>query len=113
MSIAKSPLFEILKNATAKEAEEILKEKVEVQQIPDVIQDNIEPEVSIVQDVKSPEDIMNNYKRLFAIVNPKTGMRYDIPMVDRNKPGYFFEYVDCMKILERDPKTFKRMMEWN
>lgn len=109
----KSPLFDILSKANVKEAEKILEEYEESQehQMPET--PKLADEISSTMEEPASVSKHDEYRRLFNILNPKTGRRYDIPMVDRNKPGYFFEYVDCMKILERDPDTFKRMMEWN
>lgn len=49
----------------------------------------------------------------FAILDPATGYRYDIPMLDRGDPEYFFKYIHNMKILKNSPGTFKSIMEWN
>ena len=48
----------------------------------------------------------------FNILDPDTGRRYMIPMLDVAAPGYFFKYINFMKILQSSPRTFKSIMEW-
>jgi hypothetical protein len=59
------------------------------------------------------DDKFKELQRLFKIVDPRTGMRYDIPLLDRNSASYFFDYSDRMKLKERDPATFERMLRWD
>jgi len=49
----------------------------------------------------------------FAIVNPKTGLRFDIPMLVGNDPHYYAKYVEYMKLRQKNPEEFNRIMEWN
>lgn len=45
-------------------------------------------------------------------MNPATGLRYAIPLLDRKDPQYFFKYVNYMKIREASPDTFAKIMSW-
>ncbi len=49
----------------------------------------------------------------YNMVNPQNGMRYDIPMLNTLDPDYFFKYVNFMKIKERSPETFEKMLMWD
>jgi len=49
----------------------------------------------------------------FDVLDPKTGLRFDIPMLSRVDPGYFFKYIYFMKIRERSPDTFERILRWD
>ena len=48
----------------------------------------------------------------FDTINPDTGFKYDIPMLSTSDPDYFFQYVYFMKLKERAPESFERMMNW-
>ena len=52
-------------------------------------------------------------EELFSIVNPETGMRFDIPMLSTIAPDYFWSYIYYMKIYLSSPEQFKKIMEWN
>ena len=49
----------------------------------------------------------------FDMVNPATGERYDIPMLNPSKPGYYFKYIDMMKEKEISPNTFEKILRWD
>lgn len=63
---------------------------------------------TLVKKVKDYTD-----EELFAIVNPETGMRFDIPMLSTIAPDYFWSYIYYMKIYLSSPEQFKKIMEWN
>jgi len=71
-----------------------------------------EPAVEASRDTRL-EQIDKEFKRLYNIKNPKTGQRYDIPLLDINQPGYYFKYIDYMKMFEQDPAAFERMLRWD
>jgi len=48
----------------------------------------------------------------FNIVNPETGRRYEIPMLDTLDPDYVFKYVEMMKTKEETPELFDKIMDW-
>ncbi len=52
-------------------------------------------------------------KRLFVIVNPATGRKYDIPMLSRTAPDYYLKYVYFMRLKESSPSTFEAVMSWD
>jgi len=52
-------------------------------------------------------------KEYFAEVDPTTGLRYLIPMLNAKDPHYFQKYVKYMVLKEKNPQEFKRIMEWN
>lgn len=59
--------------------------------------------------VKKTKSIDEQY---FNIVNPETGLRFDIPMVSPVDPNYFFQYIYYMKLRERSPETFQNILNW-
>lgn len=59
------------------------------------------------------KEIVKDDKYYYHIMNPATGMRYDIPMLSPLDPDYYFQYVHAMKIRETSPDTFKRIMSWD
>ena len=48
----------------------------------------------------------------FDIIDPSTGVRYDIPMLASTDPDYFHSYIYYMKMRERSPETFERILNW-
>ncbi|MCK5678974.1 MAG: hypothetical protein KAH72_10935 [Flavobacteriaceae bacterium] len=58
------------------------------------------------QKIKSDAEYFNE-------VDSQTGLKYDIPMLDSSKPGYYFKYINFMKIKERSQDTFNTIMGWN
>jgi hypothetical protein len=51
--------------------------------------------------------------RLFDIVNPDTGKKYDIPLLSSVDPEYYFKYVNFMKLKECSPSAFEAAMRWD
>lgn len=49
----------------------------------------------------------------FATLNPKTQMRFDIPMLMGDDTQYFVKYVTYMKLRQSNPEEFNQIMEWN
>ncbi len=49
----------------------------------------------------------------FDLVDPRNGYSYDIPMLKRTDPAYFYRYVDYMKMKEQSPDTFEKMLRWD
>lgn len=89
--------------------------KKETEQVPiseEVQQDQI-PSEHIPEPQQDSESSWEEMQRRFQILNPKTGLRYEIPLLDRNSPDYIVKYAKYMKILERDPKTFDKIIWWN
>ena len=70
------------------------------------------PAIETISELTADEKLKER-QRLFKIVDPRTGMRYSIPLLDYNSPSYFREYSEYMKILERDPATFERILRWD
>lgn len=64
--------------------------------------ENIEKQTSLKKD--------DNY--YFDILDPKTGMRYNIPLLEKTG-SYYQDYVHYMKIKETSPSTFDKIMSWN
>lgn len=48
----------------------------------------------------------------FDTFDPETGLRFDIPMVSPNDPDYFYTYIYYMKLRDRAPETFERILNW-
>lgn len=51
-------------------------------------------------------------KEYFAETDPKTGKRYSIPMLNTKNPQYFTRYVEYMKLKEKHPEQFQKIMNW-
>lgn len=51
-------------------------------------------------------------KDYFNMLNPETGLRYDIPMTSPVDPTYYFKYIYYMKLKERSPDTFQKILNW-
>ena len=49
----------------------------------------------------------------FNIIDPWRGNKYDIPMLSRLDPTYYFRYVYFMRIRETSPDTFEKMLRWD
>jgi len=49
----------------------------------------------------------------FDLKDPRTGLRFDIPMLDTLSPTYFYDYVYYMKLKESSPDTFEKVMRWD
>jgi len=48
----------------------------------------------------------------FATVDPKTGRRFNIPMLSTKDKQYFVKYVKYMKIREQKPEYFEKILNW-
>ena len=76
----------------------------------DTIQDTIQ-EVEIKQVSKKKFNYTDS--EYWMMMDPNTGERYDIPMVNPGKPGYSFRYIDMMKERVISPDTFQKIMNWD
>ncbi len=47
------------------------------------------------------------------MVDPKSGKRYTIPFLKETDPAYRVKYIDYMKLKERDPATFEKILNWD
>lgn len=45
--------------------------------------------------------------------DPRTGDRYDIPMLDRMAGDYYSKYIEFMKTKESSPETFEKVLSWD
>lgn len=68
-------------------------------------------ETGSVEQVADVEVKSNDY--YFNIVNPDTGRRYDIPMLSTADPDYYFRYVKAMRMKEKQPETFEKLINWS
>ena len=41
------------------------------------------------------------------------GYRYDIPMLSKYDPRYVYKYIDYMRLKERSPDTFEKILRWD
>ena len=57
--------------------------------------------------------IVKNDSYYFDIVNPQSGLKYAIPMLNSGAPGYFYKYINYMKLRERSPETFQKVLNWD
>lgn len=57
--------------------------------------------------------IDKNERYYFNMVDPRNGARYDIPLLIPSAPDYYSKYVHFMKIKERSPNTFERILRWD
>ena len=51
--------------------------------------------------------------KYFMMMNPETGVRFDIPMLSALDPEYYFKYIYFMKMKEQSPDTFEKMLRWD
>lgn len=51
-------------------------------------------------------------KKYWNMLNPKTGQRYDIPMLNPTDPQYVEKYIMFMKMKENDPENFEKVLRW-
>lgn len=49
----------------------------------------------------------------YNMIDPKSGYRYDIPMLTTLDPVYYFKYVRYMKIKEQSSDTFEKILRWD
>ena len=49
----------------------------------------------------------------FDTIDPLTGFRFAIPLLNPSSPSYYWDYIYYMKIRATAPETFKKIMEWN
>lgn len=59
------------------------------------------------------EDVAISNNEYYEMLNPDTGLRYDIPMLSRLAPDYYYKYIHYMKLRERSPETFKKIISWD
>lgn len=52
-------------------------------------------------------------KKYWNMVNPKTGQRYDIPMLKPTDPDYVEKYIMFMRMKENDPHNFEKVLNWD
>lgn len=52
-------------------------------------------------------------EELWNTLDPETGKRYSIPMLNLNSLNYRNDYIDYMKILNVNPKAFKKILNWD
>lgn len=74
-----------------------------------------DPEVNIAAPAGTagPADVSNlTDEDYFNMLNPETGLRYDIPMISPVDPTYYFKYIYYMKLKERSPDTFQKILNW-
>jgi hypothetical protein len=99
-----NPLQALLKKKFV-DKPELLKEYFENPEVVPTIND-------VVSVTPEERDYYTEMKRLYAIKDPKTGQRYDIPLLNDFSPDYFFKYCNYMRTLENDPKTFDKIIGW-
>jgi hypothetical protein len=51
--------------------------------------------------------------KYFNMINPDTGLKYDIPLLSQTDGDYYFKYVYYMKLKERSPETFNKILNWS
>ena len=49
----------------------------------------------------------------YNMIDPRSGYRYDIPMLMRDDPEYYGKYIDFMQLKERSPDTFEKVLRWD
>lgn len=63
-------------------------------------------------DLKQKNTEYTDEGKYFNMKDPDTGERYDIPLLAVSDPNYFGKYVSYMKMKEKTPEIFKRIMNW-
>ena len=67
-------------------------------------------------DINTKKDIkpeLNELGKYFDTFDERTGLRFNIPMLSTIDPEYFFKYVRFMKMKERSPETFEKVLNWD
>ena len=54
----------------------------------------------------------NSDEYYFNQVDPVTGIKFDIPLLDRQDPDYRAKYIEYMKMREKQPEKFKKVISW-
>lgn len=69
---------------------------------------------NVVNSVQKKNSVgsLSEQSRLFAINDPETGEKYDIPLLSRLDPDYYFKYVYYMRLKENSPGVFEQIMGW-
>jgi len=49
----------------------------------------------------------------YNMMDPRSGFRYDIPLLLATEPDYFSKYVYFMRIKETSPDTFEKILRWD
>jgi hypothetical protein len=49
----------------------------------------------------------------YQMKDPKTGFSYDIPYLKFSDPEYLFKYIDYMKLKEKNPEEFEKILRWD
>jgi len=49
----------------------------------------------------------------YNMKDPRTGHRYDIPMLDRLSSMYRFDYIEYMKIKDESEEIFNKVLNWD
>jgi len=68
----------------------------------------VSPAVKLTFKAKHEE---NNY--YYNMLDPRTGQRYEIPMLTRMDPAYYYKYINFMKMKERSEETFSKILNWD
>jgi len=69
-------------------------------------------EIKEAQENQETQEVNDN-AYYFNMLNPDTGLRFDIPMLSPVDPNYFFQYIYYMKLRETSPDTFKKLLTWD
>ncbi|NDY73089.1 hypothetical protein DO021_15510 [Desulfobacter hydrogenophilus] len=57
--------------------------------------------------------VVKNNAYYFNIIDPVSGLKYDIPMLSSTAPNYFYSYIYYVKFREHSPDTFDKMLRWD
>jgi len=68
---------------------------------------------SLQKDEELLSYVTKDDKYYYDMIDPRSGLSYDIPMLSTLDPAYFWKYVDYMKQKEQSPDTFDRMLRWD
>ncbi|CCH50072.1 DUF4116 domain-containing protein [Pseudodesulfovibrio piezophilus] len=64
-------------------------------------------------DEELASQVEKNDSYYYNMLDPRTGLRYDIPLLSPIDPKYYWEYIYRMKLKERAPNTFEKMLRWD
>lgn len=65
------------------------------------------------KDEELASQVVKNDSYYYNMLDPRTGLRYDIPLLSPIDPKYYWEYIYRMKLKERAPNTFEKMLRWD
>ena len=65
------------------------------------------------KDAEVSEGVIKDDSYYYNMVDPRSGQKYDIPLLSPLNPEYYSSYIHFMKIKEGSPDTFEKVLSWD